>query len=149
MLCQRYLCQVSIRLMLDPSVIQGSATWSTPITILCSHPCDSSWHLSPFLRVYSMTDMGVLRVIVHFDCDAFYAQCEEVRDPSLKSRPLGKLQTEEMASIRDTMLCSHMCTADCNDERVQRYLWMSSPSSSCALSMRGCLSWMKREYLEG
>lgn len=29
------------------------------------------------------------RVIIHIDADAFYAQCEEVRDPSLKTRPLG------------------------------------------------------------
>lgn len=29
------------------------------------------------------------RVIIHFEADAFYAQCEEVADPSLSSQPLG------------------------------------------------------------
>ena len=29
------------------------------------------------------------RTVVHFDVDAFYAQAEEVRDPSLTQRPLG------------------------------------------------------------
>ena len=32
-------------------------------------------------------DVG--RVIVHFDIDAFYAQCEELRDPRLCQRPMG------------------------------------------------------------
>jgi len=35
--------------------------------------------------------MDAAKVIVHFDCDAFYAQCEEVRDPSLRHKPLGRL----------------------------------------------------------
>ena len=39
--------------------------------------------------------MDTSRVVVHFDCDAFYAQCEEVRDPSLRTRPLGELQPGE------------------------------------------------------
>lgn len=29
------------------------------------------------------------RCVVHIDVDAFYAQCEEIRNPSLKERPLG------------------------------------------------------------
>eukprot|EP00873_Tetraselmis_striata_P039314 jgi/Tetstr1/459578/TSEL_004943.t1 len=33
-----------------------------------------------------------LRVILHFDVDAFYAQVEEVREPSLALRPLGITQ---------------------------------------------------------
>ena len=32
------------------------------------------------------------RVIVHVDIDCFYAQAEEVRDPSLRSKPLGVTQ---------------------------------------------------------
>ncbi|KAL6762106.1 hypothetical protein V8C86DRAFT_719097 [Haematococcus lacustris] len=32
------------------------------------------------------------RVILHFDVDAFYAQCEELRDPRLQGRPLGVSQ---------------------------------------------------------
>lgn len=32
------------------------------------------------------------RVILHFDADAFYAQCEELRDPSLRCKPLGITQ---------------------------------------------------------
>uniref|UniRef100_A0A061RGN2 DNA polymerase iota n=1 Tax=Tetraselmis sp. GSL018 TaxID=582737 RepID=A0A061RGN2_9CHLO len=32
------------------------------------------------------------RVVLHFDVDAFYAQVEEVRDPSLRDRPLGITQ---------------------------------------------------------
>jgi hypothetical protein len=28
------------------------------------------------------------RVVLHFDCDAFYAQCEELRDPSLRDVPM-------------------------------------------------------------
>ncbi|KAL4854768.1 DNA polymerase iota [Chlorella vulgaris] len=35
-------------------------------------------------------DMG--RVILHFDADSFYAQVEEVRDPSLRGRPVGVTQ---------------------------------------------------------
>lgn len=30
------------------------------------------------------------RVIVHLDADGFYAQCEELLDPSLRGRPLGE-----------------------------------------------------------
>ncbi|KAK3269378.1 hypothetical protein CYMTET_22178, partial [Cymbomonas tetramitiformis] len=32
------------------------------------------------------------RVIIHFDVDAFYAQVEEVRDHSLRHKPLGITQ---------------------------------------------------------
>lgn len=32
------------------------------------------------------------RVVLHFDVDAFYAQCEEVRNPALRGRPLGVTQ---------------------------------------------------------
>ncbi|RMZ56189.1 hypothetical protein APUTEX25_002379 [Auxenochlorella protothecoides] len=32
------------------------------------------------------------RVIVHLDADGFYAQCEELLDPSLRGRPLGVTQ---------------------------------------------------------
>ena len=32
------------------------------------------------------------RIIVHFDADCFYAQCEELRDPSLALRPLAITQ---------------------------------------------------------
>ena len=32
------------------------------------------------------------RVILHFDADCFYAQVEELRDPSLRTRPLGITQ---------------------------------------------------------
>ena len=30
------------------------------------------------------------RCVVHVDVDAFYAQCEEIRNPALKERPLGQ-----------------------------------------------------------
>lgn len=32
------------------------------------------------------------RVVLHFDCDAFYAQVEEVRNPALRDVPLGVTQ---------------------------------------------------------
>ena len=32
------------------------------------------------------------RLILHFDADCFYAQCEELRDPSLREHPLGVTQ---------------------------------------------------------
>jgi nucleotidyltransferase/DNA polymerase involved in DNA repair len=32
------------------------------------------------------------RVVLHIDLDAFYAQCESKRDPSLKGLPLGVVQ---------------------------------------------------------
>jgi DNA polymerase iota len=32
------------------------------------------------------------RAIIHFDVDCFYAQAEEVRNPSLRGRPLGVTQ---------------------------------------------------------
>jgi DNA polymerase iota len=32
------------------------------------------------------------RIILHFDADCFYAQCEELRDPTLRQRPLGVTQ---------------------------------------------------------
>ena len=30
------------------------------------------------------------RCVIHIDVDAFYAQCEEIRNPALKERPLGQ-----------------------------------------------------------
>ena len=35
---------------------------------------------------------GAPRVVIHLDLDAFYAQCESKRDPSLKGQPLGVVQ---------------------------------------------------------
>eukprot|EP00306_Pavlova_sp_CCMP459_P021913 CAMPEP_0185550872 /NCGR_PEP_ID=MMETSP1381-20130426/22634_1 /TAXON_ID=298111 /ORGANISM="Pavlova sp., Strain CCMP459" /LENGTH=95 /DNA_ID=CAMNT_0028163689 /DNA_START=12 /DNA_END=296 /DNA_ORIENTATION=+ len=35
---------------------------------------------------------GVSRAVVHFDVDAFYAQVEELRDPSLRDRPMAVTQ---------------------------------------------------------
>ncbi len=32
------------------------------------------------------------RVVLHFDVDAFYAQCEELRDPSLRDKPMAVTQ---------------------------------------------------------
>ena len=32
------------------------------------------------------------RCVVHVDVDAFYAQCEEIRNPSLRERPLGAIR---------------------------------------------------------
>lgn len=30
------------------------------------------------------------RVILHFDVDSFYAQVEEIRNPSIRGRPVGE-----------------------------------------------------------
>ncbi len=38
------------------------------------------------------------RVILHFDADCFYCQCEELRDPSLQDKPLGELQQRSAAA---------------------------------------------------
>ena len=37
----------------------------------------------------SKTTVDTGRCVVHIDVDAFYAQCEEIRNPALKERPLG------------------------------------------------------------
>ena len=39
--------------------------------------------------VQDSADTG--RCVVHVDVDAFYAQCEEIRNPALRERPLGEL----------------------------------------------------------
>ena len=58
------------------------------------------------------------RVVLHFDCDAFYAQCEELRDPTLCDVPmvrrLGRARTRKHTCIR---LCS---TADASLRRCGR-----------------------------
>ena len=33
-------------------------------------------------------------MVLHIDIDAFYAQCEELRDPSLRLKPLGALLSQ-------------------------------------------------------
>lgn len=40
----------------------------------------------------SVSEQDAGRCVVHVDVDAFYAQCEELRNPSLKDRPLGEPQ---------------------------------------------------------
>eukprot|EP00884_Botryococcus_braunii_P008015 jgi/Botrbrau1/17214/Bobra.0620s0004.1 len=50
----------------------------------CGFPRNSS--------VQSSFEADKERVVLHFDVDAFYAQCEEVRQPSLRSRPMGVTQ---------------------------------------------------------
>ncbi|KAL0021711.1 hypothetical protein WJX79_005570 [Trebouxia sp. C0005] len=40
--------------------------------------------------VHNLADTG--RCVVHVDVDAFYAQCEEIRNPALRERPLGITQ---------------------------------------------------------
>ena len=30
-----------------------------------------------------------MKYILHIDCDAFYASCEEIRNPKLKKRPMA------------------------------------------------------------
>ena len=37
----------------------------------------------------SKVPVDTKRCVVHIDVDAFYAQCEEIRNPALKERPLG------------------------------------------------------------
>lgn len=39
------------------------------------------------------------RVIIHVDADSFYAQCEELRNPYLKGRPLGRVGRELVSSL--------------------------------------------------
>ena len=44
----------------------------------------------------SMSNKGPVdtgRCVVHIDVDAFYAQCEEIRNPILRDRPLGMFDT--------------------------------------------------------
>ena len=43
---------------------------------------------------------GAPRVVLHIDLDAFYAQCESKRDPSLKGLPLGVVQYNPVRSQR-------------------------------------------------
>ncbi|KAL4530823.1 hypothetical protein Ndes2526B_g09198 [Nannochloris sp. 'desiccata'] len=42
--------------------------------------------------VYQPPPPDSTRIILHFDADCFYAQCEELRDPSLREHPLGVTQ---------------------------------------------------------
>lgn len=46
----------------------------------------------PFGAAEPLGDPDSTRVILHFDIDAFYAQVEEMRDPSLREKPLGITQ---------------------------------------------------------
>lgn len=46
----------------------------------------------PFGAAEPLGEPDSTRVILHFDIDAFYAQVEEMRDPSLREKPLGITQ---------------------------------------------------------
>ncbi|MGH9877122.1 MAG: DNA polymerase IV, partial [Nitrososphaerales archaeon] len=40
------------------------------------------------MSLSNVQDKNITRIIFHIDFDYFYAQCEELRDPSLKSKPV-------------------------------------------------------------
>lgn len=71
------------------------------------------------------------RIIMHCDVDAFYSQCEENRDPSLATRPLGECTVilRDCASL--AALCGFVCSVArfwraCNSTRTA-----SRPESAC------------------
>ena len=75
--------------------------------------------LSPPAQV----DVG--RCVVHVDVDAFYAQCEELRNPSLKERPLGKLARK--LSLQQARASSAGVTSQVHPTGVtQKYLIVTS-----------------------
>ena len=50
------------------------------------------------------------RCVVHVDVDAFYAQCEEIRNPALRERPLGE-HTRQALSTRGGGVVRYLLSA--------------------------------------
>ena len=62
------------------------------------------------------------RCVVHVDVDAFYAQCEELRNPALKERPLGKVLS--VALLPQAL--SRQYALVCGTGITQKYLIVTS-----------------------
>ena len=50
------------------------------------HFCSS--HYKELIDVCETVNLAVTRVVMHFDLDYFFAQCEERENPDLKEKPL-------------------------------------------------------------
>ena len=79
--------------------------------------------------------MDTTRVVLHIDIDAFYAQCEELQDPSLRLKPLGallfpRLTAGEQAAVKSTH------PAPCFAGVTQKYLIVTAnyPARSFGVS---------------
>lgn len=66
------------------------------------------------------------RVVVHFDCDAFYAQCEEIRDPRLRNRPLGMPSDDHQGRLAHHRRLIYYFTTYFRAGITQKYLIVTS-----------------------
>jgi hypothetical protein len=73
------------------------------------------------------------RVVLHFDCDAFYAQCEELRDPSLRGVPMVRRRClRRSATIRANKWrrsCALHCLARCFPTRARAHALTPAPTA--------------------
>ena len=86
--------------------------------------------------VQDSADTG--RCVVHVDVDAFYAQCEEIRNPALRERPLGELAKQATSKL--VMLIAHRAHVDLALPEItgitQKYLLVTSnyPARRCGVT---------------
>ncbi len=80
------------------------------------------------------------RCVVHVDVDAFYAQCEEIRNPALRERPLGECNPTSQARYKALYLRPLMpsCASTCMIciGITQKYLLVTSnyPARRCGVT---------------